>query len=154
MRVLIADTFEESGRAALESLGCQVDYRPELKDAELAAAIATTDAGVLVVRSTKVTGEMLAAGKPQACGARRSRLQHHRRQSCIDPWDLRLQLSWQKCDRRRRARFGLILALDRRLCDNVSDLKLGRWNKKEYSQARGLYGRTLGLIGLGRSLRR
>jgi D-3-phosphoglycerate dehydrogenase len=46
--------------------------------------------------------------------------------------------------------FGLILALDRRIPDNVNDLRAGRWNKKEYSKSRGLYGRTLGLLGFGR----
>jgi len=45
--------------------------------------------------------------------------------------------------------FGLMLALDRRIPDNVIDLRGGRWNKKEYSKARGLFGRTLGLIGFG-----
>jgi D-3-phosphoglycerate dehydrogenase len=45
--------------------------------------------------------------------------------------------------------FGLVLALDRRIPDNVAELRAGRWNKNEYSKARGLYGRTLGLIGLG-----
>jgi D-3-phosphoglycerate dehydrogenase len=45
--------------------------------------------------------------------------------------------------------FGLILALDRRIPDGVAELKLGRWNKKEYSTAAGLFGRTLGLIGVG-----
>jgi D-3-phosphoglycerate dehydrogenase len=44
---------------------------------------------------------------------------------------------------------GLLLALDRRIPDNVADLRTGRWNKKEYARARGLYGRTLGLLGLG-----
>ena len=44
---------------------------------------------------------------------------------------------------------GLILALDRRIPENVSELRAGRWNKKEFSKARGLYGRTLGLIGYG-----
>ena len=44
--------------------------------------------------------------------------------------------------------FGLILALDRRIPDNVADLRAGKWNKKEFSKARGLYGRTLGLLGL------
>jgi D-3-phosphoglycerate dehydrogenase len=42
-----------------------------------------------------------------------------------------------------------MLALDRRIADNVSDLKSGKWNKKEFSKARGLLGRTLGLIGFG-----
>jgi len=45
--------------------------------------------------------------------------------------------------------FGLILALDRRIPDNVADLRAGKWNKKEYSKARGLHGRTLGLLGFG-----
>ena len=45
--------------------------------------------------------------------------------------------------------FGLILALDRRIPDNVADLRAGKWNKKEYSKAQGLYGQTLGLLGLG-----
>jgi D-3-phosphoglycerate dehydrogenase len=46
--------------------------------------------------------------------------------------------------------FALILALDRRVADNVSELRAGRWNKKEFSKARGLLGRTLGLVGTGR----
>jgi D-3-phosphoglycerate dehydrogenase len=45
--------------------------------------------------------------------------------------------------------FALILALDRRIADNVISLREGHWNKAEYSKARGLFGRTLGLIGLG-----
>jgi len=32
----------------------------------------------------------------------------------------------------------------------VVTLRRGEWNKKEFSKARGLYGRSLGLIGLGR----
>jgi D-3-phosphoglycerate dehydrogenase len=42
-----------------------------------------------------------------------------------------------------------MLALDRRIPDNVAELRAGTWNKKEYSKARGLLGRTLGLIGFG-----
>ena len=45
--------------------------------------------------------------------------------------------------------FGLILSLDRRIPDNVAALRAGKWNKGEFSKARGLFGRTLGLIGLG-----
>ena len=44
---------------------------------------------------------------------------------------------------------GLLLALDRRIPDNVADLRAGRWDKKAYSQARGLLGSTLGVVGLG-----
>lgn len=46
--------------------------------------------------------------------------------------------------------FALILALDRRITENVIALRRGEWDKKEFSKARGLYGRTLGLIGVGK----
>jgi D-3-phosphoglycerate dehydrogenase len=46
--------------------------------------------------------------------------------------------------------FALILALDRRVAENVIALRRGEWNKKEFSKARGLFGRTLGLIGVGK----
>jgi D-3-phosphoglycerate dehydrogenase len=44
---------------------------------------------------------------------------------------------------------GLVLACDRRIPDQVADLRQGKWSKAEYSKARGLYGRTLGIVGLG-----
>jgi D-3-phosphoglycerate dehydrogenase len=45
--------------------------------------------------------------------------------------------------------FALVLSLDRRVPDNVAELRAGTWNKKEYSKARGLHGRTIGLLGYG-----
>jgi D-3-phosphoglycerate dehydrogenase len=45
--------------------------------------------------------------------------------------------------------FGLMLAVDRRIPDNTADLRAGTWNKKEYSKARGVFGQTLGLLGVG-----
>jgi D-3-phosphoglycerate dehydrogenase len=45
--------------------------------------------------------------------------------------------------------FALMLAIDRRIPENVADLRAGVWNKKEYARARGLYGLTLGLLGVG-----
>jgi D-3-phosphoglycerate dehydrogenase len=44
---------------------------------------------------------------------------------------------------------GLIVALDRRIPDNVIDFRNGKWNKGEYSKAEGLMGKTLGIIGVG-----
>jgi len=43
----------------------------------------------------------------------------------------------------------LLLSCDRRVPDQVADLRAGKWNKTEYSKARGLHGRTLGIVGLG-----
>ena len=44
---------------------------------------------------------------------------------------------------------GLLLACDRRIPDQVAELRAGTWNKGEFSKARGLHGRTLGIVGLG-----
>src|SRR5882757_5718178 len=62
MKVLVADKFEQSGIDGLKAAGCEVVYSPELADATLTQALRDTAADVLVVRSTAVTGAMLEAG--------------------------------------------------------------------------------------------
>jgi len=45
---------------------------------------------------------------------------------------------------------GLMVAADRRIADNVIDLRAGKWSKNQYSKAGlGFKGRTLGIIGAG-----
>jgi D-3-phosphoglycerate dehydrogenase len=43
----------------------------------------------------------------------------------------------------------LILALDRRVPDAAISLRSGSFDKQEYSKAKGLFGRTIGIAGLG-----
>src|SRR5258708_14851680 len=62
MLVLLADKFEQSGRDGLEAIGCEISYEPDLKDDSLTEAIGARQPDVLVVRGTKVTEAMLAAG--------------------------------------------------------------------------------------------
>jgi D-3-phosphoglycerate dehydrogenase len=149
MKVLIADNFEESGIDGLKEIGCEVVYSPDLKDDSLVSAIRDSQAGVLVVRSTKVTEAMLAAGRLSLVV---------RAGAGYNTIDVKAASSRgvyvSNCPGKNsiavaELAFALILALDRRLPDNVADLRAGKWNKKEYGKARGLYGRTLGLIGLG-----
>jgi D-3-phosphoglycerate dehydrogenase len=149
MKVLIADAFEPSGRAGLEALGCEVVYEPSLKADALPSALEQTAADILIVRSTKVDATALAAGRlslvvragagyntidVKAASARGIYVSNCPGKNAVAVAELA---------------FGLILALDRRIPDNVADLRAGRWNKQEYGKARGLYGRTLGLLGFG-----
>src|ERR671911_43545 len=62
MLVLIADNFEQLGIEGLKAAGCEVMYQPELKDAALVDAIRETRADVLVVRGTPVSAAALEAG--------------------------------------------------------------------------------------------
>ena len=44
---------------------------------------------------------------------------------------------------------GLLIAADRRIVNACTDLRAGKWRKKEYGNSHGLKGRTLGLLGFG-----
>jgi D-3-phosphoglycerate dehydrogenase len=149
MRVLIADRFEQQGLDALQALGLEVIYEPDLKDASLAGALSATGAEVLVVRSTKVTDAILDAGQLSLVV---------RAGAGYDTIDVkgasRRGIYVSNCPGKNamavaELTFGLILSLDRRIPDNVAELRAGHWNKKEYSKSRGLHGRTLGILGFG-----
>ncbi|HEY8410608.1 MAG TPA: 3-phosphoglycerate dehydrogenase family protein [Pyrinomonadaceae bacterium] len=150
MRVLVADKFEQSGRDGLEALGCDVSYQPDLKDEALVNAIAGTNPDVLVVRGTKVSEPMLAAGPIKLvvrAGAGYNTIDvaaASKRGIYVSNCPGKNSIAVAELA------FALILALDRRIVDNVIALRRGEWNKKEFSKARGLFGRRLGLIGLGR----
>ena len=45
--------------------------------------------------------------------------------------------------------FALLLAIDRRIPENVAALRAHKWNKKEFSKADGVFGKTLGVVGVG-----
>jgi D-3-phosphoglycerate dehydrogenase len=149
MKVLIADKFEKSGVEGLQSAGCDVVYEPDLKDESLARAIGSTGADVLIVRSTKVTGAMLDAGRLSLI------VRAGAGYNTIDVAGASKRgIYVSNCPGKNaiavaELAFALILALDRRVPDNVAELRAGKWNKKEYSKAQGLFGKTLGLLGAG-----
>ena len=149
MKVLVADRFEKSGLEGLAAAGCDVVYEPDLKDDALVEAIRNHAADVLIVRSTTVTTPMLDAGRLSLivrAGAGYNTIDvagASKRGIYVS------NCPGKNANAVAELAFGLILALDRRIPDNVSDLRGGVWNKKEYSKAQGLYGRTLGLLGVG-----
>jgi D-3-phosphoglycerate dehydrogenase len=150
MRVLIADQFEESGLEALASIGCEAIYEPKLKDKPLAEALGELRPDVLIVRSTKVTEAMLAV-QPLKLVVRAGAGYNTIDISSASKRGVYVA----NCPGKNsiavaELTFGLILALDRRIADNVIALRAGQWNKSEFSKARGLHGRRLGLIGVGR----
>jgi D-3-phosphoglycerate dehydrogenase / 2-oxoglutarate reductase len=149
VKVLVADKFEKSGVDGLKAAGCEVIYQPDLKDDALTAAVRDTAADVLVVRSTEVTAPVLEAG------GRSLVVRAGAGYNTIDVATASKRgIYVSNCPGRNaiavaELAFALILALDRRVPDNVAELRAGTWNKKEYSKARGLFGRTLGLLGYG-----
>jgi len=150
MKVLIADKFEKVGIDGLKELGCAVLSQPELTAETLPGAIRDADPHILIVRSTKVTADALNAGTALTLVIRAG--------AGIDTIDVATASSRgifvSNCPGKNSIAvaelvMGLLLACDRRIPDQAADLRRGTWNKGEYSKARGLYGRTLGIVGLG-----
>ncbi len=149
MKVLIADPFETSGLEGLAAAGCDAVFDPALQDDELAEALRASRAEVLIVRSTKVTAAMMDGGDLALI------VRAGAGYNTIDVAAASARgIYVSNCPGKNATAvaelaFGLILALDRRIPDNVAELRAGRWDKKEFSKAKGLSGRTLGLLGFG-----
>lgn len=148
MRVLVADAFPRQRLSDFGALGLEVDYRPDLPAGDLPQAAA--GARVLVVRSKKVEAAVFEKAEAlslvvragagvntidvAAASARGVYVSNCPGMNAIAVAELAL---------------GLMVALDRRIPDNVESLRAGRWDKKTFSEGRGLHGRTLGLLGTG-----
>ncbi|MGH7511299.1 MAG: NAD(P)-dependent oxidoreductase [Gemmatimonadales bacterium] len=150
MKVLIADKFERVGVDGLKELGCTVVSQPDVKAEELPAAIRAADPHILIVRGKKVSADALKAGTALTLVIRAG--------AGIDTIDVNTASSLgvfvSNCPGKNsiavaELAMGLLLACDRRIPDQVAELRAGAWNKGEYAKARGLHGRTLGIVGLG-----
>lgn len=150
MKVLVADKFEESGLSGLKALGCEVLYEPKLEGEALGSRLDESAAEVLVVRSTKVTAEVMERASALSLIVRAG--------AGVNTIDLAAAsaraITVSNCPGKNSVAvaelaWGLILALDRRIVEQTVDLQDGVWNKAEYGKARGLAGATIGVVGLG-----
>ena len=150
MRVLIADKFEKIGIDGLKELGCEIESQPDLGADTLPGALERVDPQILIVRGTRVSAAALKSGASLSLVIRAG--------AGIDTIDVAAASSLgvfvANCPGKNSIAvaelvMGLLLSCDRRIPDQVADLRAGKWNKGEYSKARGLHGRTLGIVGLG-----
>ncbi len=148
--VLIADAFDEAGVAQLQAIGCDVQCDASLKESSLLDAIKACNPTVLIVRSTKVSAEMIESADSLALVVRAG--------AGYDTIDVatasKQGVFVANCPGKNsiavaELTWGLILSCDRRIPNQTSLLRDGRWEKKAFSKTQGLYGRTLGVIGLG-----
>lgn len=148
MNILIADKFPKHWAEVLAKQGHKITSDPALDENTLPAAL--KDQEILIVRSTKVPAAVIDAGNAlkliirAGAGTNTIDVKHAAEKGvavCNCPGTNSIAVA--------ELAFGLILALDRRIYHNTRDLREGKWNKSEYGKAKGLFGRTLGIIGLG-----
>lgn len=150
MRALLADKLAPLVAGHLQDLGFEVTSDPDLKDDALAAKLEELDPAVLVVRSTKVQKAHFEAGKGLSLVVRAG--------AGVNTIDLeeasRRGVYVANCPGKNACAvaeltIGHLINLDRRIADNVSELRAGRWDKKAFGGAPGLNGRTLAILGFG-----
>jgi D-3-phosphoglycerate dehydrogenase len=148
MKILVADAFPKEQLALFAPLGLTVEHRPEVAAKDLPAA--ARDASILVVRSKQVTAQVFEAASALSLIVRAG--------AGVNTIDVaaasRRGVFVANCPGQNsiavaELAIGLVLALDRRIPDNVAQLRAGKWDKKGFSEARGLFGRTLALAGMG-----
>jgi D-3-phosphoglycerate dehydrogenase / 2-oxoglutarate reductase len=148
MKVLIVDKLSPETVTSLEKLGLHVEVRSDLTADTLPGAVA--DVNILVVRSTKVTEATIQAAQGLSLIIRAG--------AGVDTIDIatasKRGIYVANCPGKNTAAvaelaIGLLIAADRQIVNATVDLRGGAWKKKEYGKARGLAGRTLGILGFG-----
>ncbi len=149
MRVVVADKFPEKYVSELQKLNLDVDYNPKLGAEDLVDAAKT--AAIVIVRSTVVNEKCIQNSNELSLIIRAG--------AGVNNIDLKAAsakgIYVANCPGKNsiavaELAIGLILAIDRKIPDNVIDFRNGKWNKALYSKADGLFGKKLGIIGTGK----
>ncbi len=148
MHLLFADRLPEQTITDLEARGHVCVTEPGLGADELPARIAGFDG--LVVRSTKVKRAVFEAADRLVlvirAGAGTNTIDTD---AAANRGVFVSNVPGRNAAAVAELTMGLLLAVDRRIPDNVADLRSGHWDKQRYSKAAGLLGSTMGVIGLG-----
>ena len=148
MRVLFADTVDPSTVQVLADQGHECEVEPTLSAEDLPARIGGVE--VLVVRSTRVTGETIEAARDLElivrAGAGTNTIDVD---AASDVGIYVTNVPGRNAIAVAELTMGLLLAIDRRIADNVAELRAGTWNKSAFAKAEGLFGRSLGIVGVG-----
>ncbi len=148
MRLLFADGLPERTISELESRGHECVLDPTLTADDLPGRVPGFDA--LVVRSTKVPAAVFAAADRLALVIRAGAGTNTIDTDAAAAHGVFVSnVPGRNAAAVAELTMGLLLAIDRRIADNVADLRAGTWNKSRYSKAHGVLGSTIGIMGLG-----
>lgn len=150
MKILVSDKLANEGLDILRAVKeFQVDLKTGMTPAELKAIIKDYDA--LIVRSeTKVTAEILeAADKLKVIGRAGVGLDNVDLPAATKKGVVAMNTPAGNTTSTAEHTMSLILALSRNIAQAAASMKAGKWDRSKFSGVE-LYGKTLGIIGLGR----
>ncbi|NGP88586.1 3-phosphoglycerate dehydrogenase family protein [Fodinibius halophilus] len=148
MKVFVADKLPQQAIDELKELGLDVEFDPSVTSSKLDQGLDDTD--ILIVRSTELT-ETFIQNSPRLmliirAGAGVNTIDI---EAASNAGVYVANCPGQNSIAVAELTMGLIVSLDRYIADNVSDFRNGKWNKKVYGKADGLFGKTLGIVGVG-----
>ncbi len=150
MKILVSDKLAEEGLSILrEGDAFDVDCKYDLKPDQLKAVIGDYDA--LIVRSgTQVTEDVIAvAGKLKVIGRAGVGLDNVDLKAATKKGIIAMNTPGGNTTSTAEHAFSLIMALARNIPQAHASMKAGKWERNKF-QGVELYGKTLGVIGLGR----
>lgn len=148
MKVLIADKLPDKYVQKLRDHELEVAFEPKLGENDLVEA--AKDADILIVRSTVVNAKTIENSQKLNLIIRAGAGYNNIDVSAANKKGVYVaNCPGKNAIAVAELAMGLIIGLDRQIPDNVSDFKNGTWNKAAYSKGKGLYGKTIAIVGLG-----
>lgn len=148
-RVLVTEELAERGLESMRAAGLEVDVRLGLSPEALLQAV--PGAAALVIRSaTQVTADVLAAGTDLvAVGRAGIGLDNVDVATATKRGVMVVNAPQSNVLSAAEQTIALMLAQARNIPQADADLKAGQWNRSRWAGVE-LYGKTLGIVGLGR----
>ncbi|MHB9133279.1 MAG: phosphoglycerate dehydrogenase [Armatimonadota bacterium] len=149
-RVLVSDPVSEDGlRALLDDPGVEVVMKTDFTPEQLAIAIADYD-GLIIRSQTKVTAEILAnADRLKVIGRAGVGVDNVDVPAATRKGVVVLNSPEGNTMAATEHTWALLLSLARMVCPADASMQLGKWDRKKFTGTE-LYGKTLGVIGMGK----
>jgi D-3-phosphoglycerate dehydrogenase len=148
MKILVGYRLPEDALPELRALGTEVIYKPELTAEQLEELI--PDVAILVVRRQRVSPEVIEAGKALQMIVRAgTNTANIAIEEASAAGIFVANCPYKDASAIAELTIGLLVALDRRLLENVEALRQGIPEGPTEVEALGLSGRMLGVLGFG-----
>ena len=149
IKILISDPLSQEGLKILQNeRSFKVDVKPKLPPAELKKIIKDYDA-ILIRSGTKLTKDIIEASELKVIGRAGVGLDNVDLDAATKKGIVVVNAPAGNTISTAEHAMSLIMALSRNIAQANKSLKSGQWDRKKFMGVE-LYGKTLGVIGLGR----
>jgi D-3-phosphoglycerate dehydrogenase len=148
MKILVSDSLSKHGVALLEKAGFTVDVKTKMSKEELLKEIKHYD-GLIIRSATKVTADVIAAAdRLKVVGRAGSGLDNVDTQAATRRGIVVMNTPGGNTVTTAEHTMAMIFAMTRRIPQATASLKGGKWEKERF-MGMELYGKTLGIVGMG-----